>query len=97
MNMIVAFVLAIVSSMLIDNVVLSRFYGICPFLGVSKKVKSSLGMGIAVVFVIVMATVICWPLYKLLYLAGIPFMDTVAYILVIASLVQLVGLFIKKY
>ena len=63
MNIFIAFVLAIISSMLIDNVVLSRFYGICPFLGVSRKVKSSLGMGIAVVFVINMATLICWPLY----------------------------------
>lgn len=97
MNMFIAFILAIVSSMLVDNVVLSRFYGICPFLGVSKKVKSSLGMGIAVVFVIVMATLICYPLYMLLDLANIEFMDTVAYILVIASLVQLVGLFIKKF
>ena len=98
MNNIIAFLLAILSSMLIDNVVLSRFYGICPFLGVSKKVKSSLGMGIAVVFVIVLATLICWPLYNyVLVPAGIPYLDTVAYILVIASLVQLVGLFIKKY
>ncbi|MBP5574835.1 MAG: RnfABCDGE type electron transport complex subunit A [Bacilli bacterium] len=98
MNIIVAFILAIVSSMLIDNVVLSRFYGICPFLGVSKKVKSSLGMGIAVVFVILMATLICWPLYNFVLVpAGVPFLDTVAYILVIASLVQLVGLFIKKF
>ena len=98
MNIIVAFILAIISSMLIDNVVLSRFYGICPFLGVSKKVKSSLGMGLAVVFVIVIATLICWPLYNyVLVPAGIAFMDTVAYILVIACLVQLVGLFIKKY
>ena len=94
----VTFVLAIVSSMLIDNVVLSRFYGICPFLGVSKKVKSATGMGLAVVFVIILATVICWPLYNyVLVPAGIAFMDTVTYILVIASLVQLVGLFIKKY
>ena len=97
MKIFIAFILAIVTSMLIDNVVLSRFYGICPFLGVSKKVKSSLGMGIAVVFVIIMATLICWPLYLLLSLAGVPFLDTVAYILVIASLVQLVGLFIKKF
>ena len=98
MNIFISFILAIVTSMLIDNVVLSRFYGICPFLGVSKKVKSSLGMGVAVVFVIVMATVICWPLYNFVLVpAGIAFMDTVAYILVIASLVQLVGLFIKKY
>ena len=98
MDQFVAFLLAILSSMLIDNVVLSRFYGICPFLGVSRKVKSSLGMGIAVVFVIMLATIICWPLYNFILVpAGIPFMDTVAYILVIASLVQLIGLFIKKY
>ena len=98
MNIIVAFVLAIISSMLMDNVVLSRFYGICPFLGVSKKVKSSFGMGIAVIFVIILATLICWPLYNyVLVPAGVEFLDTVAYILVIASLVQLVGLFIKKY
>ena len=97
MEYVISFVLAIVSSMLIDNVVLSRFYGICPFLGVSKKVNSSLGMGLAVVFVIVMATLICYPLFMLLELAEIQFMDTVAYILVIASLVQLVGLFIKKF
>ena len=98
MNIFVAFILAIVSSMLIDNVVLSRFYGICPVLGVSKKVKSSLGMGIAVVFVIIMAALICWPLYNFVLIpAGVPFLDTVAYILVIASLVQLVGLFIKKF
>ena len=81
MNIIVAFILAIMSSMLIDNVVLSRFYGICPFLGVSRKVKSSLGMGLAVVFVILIATLICWPLYNYVLIpAGIPFMDTVAYI-----------------
>jgi len=98
MKIFVSFILAIVSSMLIDNVVLSRFYGICPFLGVSKKVKSSLGMGLAVVFVIILATLICWPLYNFVLVpAGIPFLDTVAYILVIACLVQLVGLFIKKY
>ena len=98
MSMFITFILAIISSMLIDNVVLSRFYGICPFLGVSKKVKSALGMGIAVVFVIMLATIICWPLYNyVLVPAGVAFLDTVTYILVIASLVQLVGLFIKKY
>ena len=98
MNWLITFVLAIISSMLIDNVVLSRFYGICPFLGVSKKVKSALGMGLAVIFVILLATIICWPLYNyVLVPAGVPYLDTVTYILVIASLVQLVGLFIKKY
>ena len=97
MSWLVTFVLAIISSMLIDNVVLSRFYGICPFLGVSKKVKSALGMGLAVIFVIILATLICWPLFKLLEIAQVTYLDTVTYILVIASLVQLVGLFIKKY
>ena len=97
MQYVVTFFLAIISSMLIDNVVLSRFYGICPFLGVSDKPKSALGMGLAVIFVIVLSTIICWPLFELLKLAEITFLDTVVYILVIASLVQLVGLFIKKY
>ncbi len=98
MNYFISFLLAIVSGMLIDNVVLSRFYGICPFLGVSKRVQSSVGMGIAVTFVIVLATCVCWPLYTyVLVPAGIPYMDTVAYILVIASLVQFVALIIKKY
>ena len=98
MKIFISFILAIVSSILIDNVVLSRFYGICPFLGVSKKVKSSLGMGLAVMFVTILATLICWPLYNyVLVPAEVPYLDTVAYILVIASLVQLVGLFIKKY
>ena len=95
--MIVSFILAIVSYMLIDNVVLSRFYGICSFIGVGNKVKSAFSMGLAVTFVIMMATLVCYPLYfYVLVPAGIPFLDTLVYILVIASLVQIVGLFIKK-
>ena len=97
MTWIVAFVLGIVNSMLINNVTLSRFYGICPFLGVSKKSSSALGMGVAVVFVIILASAICWPIYQLLKLANITFMDTITYILVIASIVQLIEMFIKKY
>ena len=97
MNYIVAFLLAIVNAMIINNVTLARFYGICPFLGVSKKSSSALGMGVAVVFVIILASLICWPIYQLLKLAGIPFMDTITYILVIASLVQLIEMIIKKY
>lgn len=97
LNVIVGFILAIVNAMIIDNVVLSRFYGICPFLGVSRKVESSLGMGIAVTLVIIIASAICWPIYQLLKVAGIPFLDTIVYILVIASLVQIAGLIIKKY
>lgn len=93
-----AFLLAIVSSMLINNVVLSRFYGICSYLGVSTKVKSSAGMGVAVVFVIILASLVCYPIYNyILVPAELAFLDTIVYILVIASLVQLVALVIKKY
>ena len=98
MEIIISFILAIVSYMLIDNVVLSRFYGICSFIGVGNKVKSAFSMGLAVTFVIMMATLVCYPLYFFVLVpAGIPFLDTLVYILVIASLVQIVGLFIKKY
>ena len=97
MNYIIMFVLVIVNYAIINNVILSQFYGICPFLGVSKKPTASLGMGAAVIFVIVLASAICWPIYQLLALAGIPFMDTITYILVIASLVQPIEMVIKKY
>ena len=97
MNYVIIFLLAILNSMLINNVTLSRFYGICPFLGVSKKSSSALGMGAAVIFVIILASAICWPIYQLLKLAGITFMDTITYILVIASIVQLIEMIIKKY
>ena len=98
MNYIITFLLAIVNAMLINNVTLSRFYGICPFLGVSKKTSSALGMGVAVICVILVASIICWPIYTFILVpAGIPFMDTITYILVIASLVQLIEMIIKKY
>ena len=97
MSYFVSFLLAIVSAMLIDNVVLSRFYGICSFVGVSNKLKNAFSMGLAVVFVSVVAALICWPLYLLLELAGLSFLRTIVFILVIASLVQLIGFFIKKY
>ena len=98
MNPVLVFVLAIINGMLIDNVILSRFYGICPFLGVSKKTNSALGMGIAVIFVILLATIITWPIYNfILVKANIQYLDTIVYILVIASLVQFVEMFIKKY
>ena len=98
MNWIVAFLLGILNAMLINNVTLSRFYGICPFLGVSKKSSAALGMGAAVVIVILIASLICWPIYYfILVTAGIPLMDTITYILVIASIVQLIEMIIKKY
>lgn len=93
-----SFLLAIVSSMLIENVVLSRFYGICSFIGVSNKIKSAFSMGVAVTVVIILASLVCWPIYTyILEPLNIPFMSTLTYILVIASLVQVVGLVIKKY
>ena len=98
MNWIVAFLLGILNAMLINNVTLSRFYGICPFLGVSKKSSAAIGMGAAVVIVILIASLICWPIYYFILVpAGIPFMDTITYILVIASIVQLIEMIIKKY
>ena len=97
MNYVIIFLLAILNAMLINNVTLSRFYGICPFLGVSKKSSSALGMGVAVIFVIIVASAICWPIYQLLKLANIQFMDTITYILVIASIVELIDMIIKKF
>lgn len=96
--MVVTFILAIVNAMLIQNVILYRFYGICPFLGVSKKSNEALSMGLAVIFVIVIASAITWPIYTyILVPANIAFMDTITYILVIASLVQLIEMFLKKF
>lgn len=98
MNAIITFILAILNGMLMDNVILSRFYGICPFLGVSKKTSSAVGMGIAVVFVIFLSTIITWPIYNfILVKAEVAYLDTITFILVIASLVQFIEMFIKKY
>ena len=89
---------AIVSSMLINNVILMQFLGICPFLGVSKKSSSAIGMSGAVLFVMVVASFVTYTLYDLvLYPYDIPYISTIAFILVIASLVQLVELILKRY
>ncbi len=98
MNYLAAFVMAIISYAFVNNVILSRFYGICSFVGVGNKVKSSLCMGAAVSFVIILAAAICWPLYNFILVpAGVPFLDTIAAILVIACLVMVVGLILKKF
>ncbi len=97
MQYFVSFILAIVSYMVIDNVILSRYFGICSFIGVGNKVKSAVGMGLAVTFVIIMAALICYPLYNFVLVpAGIEYMETIVFILVIASLVQIIGFVIKK-
>ena len=82
----------LVSAIFVNNFVLARFLGICPFLGVSKKVETALGMGMAVTFVMTVATVVTWFVqYFVLIPFGIEYLQTIAFILVIASLVQLVS------
>ena len=88
----------VMSVILVDNFVLAQFLGICPFLGVSKKLDSAVGMGAAVTFVMVLATVVTWPIQILvLDKFGIGYLQTVVFILVIASLVQLLEMALKKY
>ena len=87
----------LVSAIFVNNFVLARFLGICPFLGVSKKVETALGMGMAVTFVMTVATVVTWFVqYFVLIPFGIEYLQTIAFILVIASLVQLVEMVIQK-
>ena len=85
------------SAVFVDNFVLSKFMGICPFLGVSKKLSSSLGMGAAVIFVMVCATAVTYPVYHgILEPNGLEYLNTVAFILIIALFVQLVEIMLKK-
>ena len=86
-----------VGSALVNNVVLSQFLGICPFLGVSKNVKTAAGMGGAVIFVMSIASFVTSLLYKVLAAFNLEYLNTVTFILVIAALVQLVEMFLKKY
>ena len=82
---------------LVDNYVLAKFLGICPFMGVSKKIETASGMGLAVIFVMGLASAICWPINELILVPmGLTFMQTVTYILVIASLVQFIEMFLKN-
>lgn len=89
--------LIFINAMLVNNFVLSRFLGICSFLGVSKKRDASIGMGFAVLFVMAIASFGSWAVYTfLLHPFGLDYLKTVAFILVIAALVQFVEMFIKK-
>ena len=91
------YILILVGCVFVNNVVLSQFMGICAFLGVSKQMKSSVGMGGAVIFVMVCASAITYPLYKLLEHFEITYLKTVAFILVIAMFVQLVEIVLKRF
>lgn len=84
-------------AILINNFIFSQFLGICPFLGVSSKLDTAVGMGFAVIFVMGLASAICWVINEyLLIKLGLEYMETIAFILVIAVLVQLVEMFLKK-
>ncbi len=96
--MIKSLAIILMTSVLVNNYVLSKFLGICPFLGVSKKIDQATGMGVAVTFVMLMATAATYPIqYYLLEPNGLGYMRTIVFILVIAALVQLVEIILKKY
>ena len=91
------YLLIIISAVFVNNIVLTQFLGICPFIGVSNKVDTSIGMSGAVTFVMVIATLVTYIIqHYVLVPLGIPFMQTVMFILVIAALVQLVEIILKK-
>ena len=92
----VEYLLIIISAIFVNNILLSQFLGICPFLGVSNKLSTAAGMSMAVCFVITLATVVTFLLNKLLVMSGLEFLQTISFILVIAALVQMVEIVLKK-
>ena len=92
-----AYILIFITAIFVNNIVLSQFLGICPFLGVSKKVDSAIGMGAAVAFVLTLATIVTYVIQKyVLESFGLEYLQTIAFILVIAALVQMVEIILKK-
>jgi electron transport complex protein RnfA len=90
--------LILLSAMLVNNFVLSRFLGLCSFIGISKKVEVSFGMGASVIFVVTMASIITWPIYNFVLVPyHLEFLNIAVFILVIASFVQLVEIFVRKF
>ncbi|MBE6881686.1 MAG: electron transport complex protein RnfA [Oscillospiraceae bacterium] len=91
-------IVILMSAVLVDNYVLNKFLGICPFLGVSKKSDQAVGMGVSVIFVMLVATAATWPIQTyLLDPNGLGYLQTIVFILVIAALVQFVEIFLKKF
>ena len=91
-------VIILMSSVLVNNYVLSRFLGICPFLGTSKKLSQANGMGLSVIFVMLVATAVTWPIqYFILDKLGLGYLQTIVFILVIATLVQFIEIVLKKF
>ncbi|MBQ1233108.1 MAG: electron transport complex protein RnfA [Clostridia bacterium] len=98
MDLFKSLIVILLSSVLVNNYVLARFLGICPFLGVSKKLDQASGMGIAVTAVMLLATAVTWPIqYWVLEPLNLGYLQTIVFILVIASLVQVVELLLKKF
>ena len=88
----------LMSSVLVNNYVLNRFLGICPFLGVSKKLNQAVGMGFSVIFVMLLASAVTWPIqYYILDANGLGYMQNIVFILIIAALVQFVEIVLKKF
>lgn len=85
------------SAVLVENFIFSRFYGCCPFLGVSEKPDTALGMGMAVTFVMTLSSAVTWLVYQLLAAFGLEYFQTIAFILVIAALVQFIEMFLRKF
>ena len=92
-----ALILILMGGVLINNYVLQQFLGICPFLGVSKKVNQAVGMGVAVTFVMLVATAATWPIYTYILYPKYTYLQTIVFILVIATLVQFVEIILKKF
>ena len=98
MDMFKTLIVILLSSVLVNNYVLSRFLGICPFLGVSKKLNQAVGMGISVTVVMLLATVATWPIqHFVLDKLGLGYMQTIVFILIIAALVQMLEIILKKF
>jgi len=97
MNSTTSIVAILLAGILTNNMVLSKFLGICPFLGVSKKVNTAFSMSIAVTLVMVIATAVTWPIYTYLLYPNFTYLQTVVFILVIAAIVQLIEVFLKKF
>lgn len=87
----------LITYILTQNFILSKFLGICPFLGVSKKLNTAVGMSAAVIFVMLISTAITYPIFNLLTAFGLEYLETIVFILIIAALVQLVEIAMKKY
>ena len=98
MEMFKTLIVILFSAVLVDNYVLSRFLGICPFLGVSKKLNQATGMGLAVIIVMLIATAVTWPIqYFVLDALKLGYLQNIVFILIIAALVQMIEMLIKKF